>query len=360
MSIQIRLLVEPEELDAIVDLEIAIWGVIPRDATPMNLMRPVVQHGGVALGAFSDEQMVGMALGLPLRHNGHWILWSHMTGVHPDFQAQGIGFQLKLAQRDWALDHGFSEMRWTFDPLQRGNARFNLQVLGATADTYHIDYYGTMNDAINRNAASDRIEASWKLKSARVKALASGKPPKLDMKRFAQGIPLLEPGAGDAPRLHDIHTQNNLLLAAVPRGRTLPWAESHGWRTGLRQALQAAFSRGYAAIDFFDDGDYGWYVLQAPKTWYLYVLRCADSSLYTGITPDLAARLARHQSGRGAAYTATRRPVEMIGAWAFGGRSEALKAELAFKRQTRATKLSRVIRQESFQGAAFVETSRTE
>jgi putative endonuclease len=123
----------------------------------------------------------------------------------------------------------------------------------------------------------------------------------------------------------------------------------------LRSALQTAFARGYVAVDFIEADGQNWYLLEAPATWYLYVLRCADNSLYTGVTPDLQARLQRHQSGKGAAYTATRRPVEMIGAWAFAGRSQALKAEIAFKSQTRATKLSRVLKKEPFQGAPFVD-----
>src|SRR5690606_11155580 len=118
MPVDIRILTEPDELEQVVDLEIAVWGVAPRDVVPMNLMRPIVQHGGVALGAFLDNRLVGMTLALPLRHAGRWVLWSHNAGVHPDYQSQGIGFALKLDQRDWALDNGYAEIRWTFDPLQ--------------------------------------------------------------------------------------------------------------------------------------------------------------------------------------------------------------------------------------------------
>src|SRR5688572_28867986 len=127
-----RVLQTVDELQQVVDLEIEVWGLDPRDAVPMNIMRPLTMHGGVIIGCYDNERLVGMSLAFPARHNNRWILWSHMAGVHPNAQGQGIGLGLKLAQRQWALEHGYREMRWTFDPLQRGNANFNLRLLGAT------------------------------------------------------------------------------------------------------------------------------------------------------------------------------------------------------------------------------------
>jgi putative endonuclease len=72
---------------------------------------------------------------------------------------------------------------------------------------------------------------------------------------------------------------------------------------------------------------------------FMYVLRCADGSLYTGYTIDVTRRLAQHQAGTASRYTRTRRPVAMAGWWQFEGRSEALSAEAAFKRLSRAEKL---------------------
>jgi putative endonuclease len=72
----------------------------------------------------------------------------------------------------------------------------------------------------------------------------------------------------------------------------------------------------------------------------LYVLECADGSLYTGYTVDLARRLTQHQAGTASKYTRTRRPVALRGYWAFADRTSALQAEYAFKQLTRAKKLS--------------------
>ena len=77
----------------------------------------------------------------------------------------------------------------------------------------------------------------------------------------------------------------------------------------------------------------------AAPTFTVYVLRCADGSLYTGIARDLAARLAAHNAGRGAKYTRARRPVEV--AWSRGRQppTDARRIEPALKRLTRAEKL---------------------
>ena len=69
------------------------------------------------------------------------------------------------------------------------------------------------------------------------------------------------------------------------------------------------------------------------KVWYLYVVRCVDSTLYTGITTDVGRRVREHNaSRRGAKYTRTRRPVELVWTREYKSRSEAQKAEYSFKK----------------------------
>ena len=87
----------------------------------------------------------------------------------------------------------------------------------------------------------------------------------------------------------------------------------------------------------------------------MYVLECSDQTLYTGITPDLPQRVLKHNSGRGAAYTKTRRPVTLVAAWEFPNRQAAMKAEIAFKRLQRATKLDYIARKQYFRGVPFVD-----
>lgn len=75
------------------------------------------------------------------------------------------------------------------------------------------------------------------------------------------------------------------------------------------------------------------------KTWYLYILRCGDDTLYCGITPDLEKRLEAHRSGKGAKYTRGRTPLELVYREELPTHSDALKREIAIKRLTRPQKL---------------------
>ena len=75
------------------------------------------------------------------------------------------------------------------------------------------------------------------------------------------------------------------------------------------------------------------------KSWKLYILRCADGSLYTGITTDVQARFAVHSSGKGAKYTRGRGPLELVYTEECGDHSDALKRELEIKAMSREEKL---------------------
>jgi predicted GIY-YIG superfamily endonuclease len=77
-------------------------------------------------------------------------------------------------------------------------------------------------------------------------------------------------------------------------------------------------------------------------TWFVYILRCRDDSLYTGITTDLDARVAVHNAGRGARYTLPRRPVALVYFERRRSRSAALRRELAIKALSRSAKLALV------------------
>ena len=72
--------------------------------------------------------------------------------------------------------------------------------------------------------------------------------------------------------------------------------------------------------------------------WYLYILRCKDNTLYTGITTDVARRLDVHRSGKGAKYTRGRCPLELVYQESCGNHSDALRRELEIKAMSRKQK----------------------
>lgn len=80
--------------------------------------------------------------------------------------------------------------------------------------------------------------------------------------------------------------------------------------------------------------------------WWVYILRCGDGTLYTGMTDDPERRLAAHRSGHGAEYTRGRGPLELVYSEACGTRGDALRREAAIKRLPRAKKLRLVEKKE--------------
>lgn len=88
------------------------------------------------------------------------------------------------------------------------------------------------------------------------------------------------------------------------------------------------------------------------KPWFLYILICADDSVYTGVTTDVRRRLKQHNEGRGAKYTRSRRPCDIIAAWEYEDRSAALSAEYRFKQQSHDEKI-KITRRKTWLGGTW-------
>jgi putative endonuclease len=78
------------------------------------------------------------------------------------------------------------------------------------------------------------------------------------------------------------------------------------------------------------------------QSWFLYLIECADGAIYTGIAKDPAVRFEQHRTGKGAKYTRSNRPVRLIGQVAYPDRGSATRAEIAFKKLSRAEKRARI------------------
>lgn len=217
-------------------------------------------RGGLVLGAYDADQMIGMLLAMPAQDHGERILWSHMTGVLAQYQGRGIGAALKRFQREWALSYGYRRIGWTVDPLQRGNAHFNFHLLGQDAAlisrTYHVNFYDDMDDDINRGLPSDRIEAMWCIDQ-----------PSLHMPLDSQAPMMLSVGESLQPVSSvDTSWKAATLQIAVPRHldaiRRTTVDGVLAWRLALRETLQEAFARGYSIVDFSSTEGLDRYILK--------------------------------------------------------------------------------------------------
>lgn len=352
MPIEYRIIKNRKDLSPLLHLESVIWGFSPWDSIPETLLQPMIKNdGAILIGAYDQETPIGLCFGFPVRQGGKWALWSHMTGVHPNYQGQNIGLTLKQYQREWALAQGYKRMSWTFDPLQRQNANFNLNHLGATVNVYHEDYYGEMTDALNAGMPSDRLEATWNITKAH-------KPKPAPPPQSEEHIILSANAQTSQVLTQPMPESASALYVEIPYAiRSLKQANKPfaiQWQAALRRTLSALFEQGYQITGFTQTDQHCWYVLHPPRYWFMYVVQCNDQSLYTGITTDIDHRIKTHNRGKGASYTASRRPVSLLAVWRFPNQSTALKAEAAFKKQSREDKMKRIFQGDSFHEGTFI------
>jgi predicted GNAT superfamily acetyltransferase len=168
VTIEFRELRTAAELAPMPELEARVWGEVTLVA--VNLLVATISEGGMAIGAFDGDRLVGSVYGFAT-HQPH-VLHSHYLAVDPDYRRTGLGTALKHRQREWCLANGRSAMRWTFDPLQLGNAHLNLRSLSAVCVEYHANLYGLMG-GINGQVPSDRLVVEWQLVDQRFAGMES-------------------------------------------------------------------------------------------------------------------------------------------------------------------------------------------
>src|SRR5918993_1053432 len=168
-TVEIRDLTTIEEFRQVVALEQAIWGYTDAaDLVTVPVFIFTVHRGATLIGAVEPSgRMVGFAYAVMGMKDGRPMQWSHMAGVLPEFRG-GLGFRLKLAQRDRALAQGLDLIEWTFDPLQAMNAHFNFAKLGGVADEYAVNFYGESTSALHRGTPTDRLVLSWNINAPHV------------------------------------------------------------------------------------------------------------------------------------------------------------------------------------------------
>jgi predicted GNAT superfamily acetyltransferase len=230
-----------------------IWQPDPGNPTvTTELLRALTKTGNYVFAAYREGRTVGACVGFfgpPLQA----MLHSHIAGVVTDLTGRNVGHALKLHQRAWALERGARTITWTFDPLIRRNAYFNLVKLGAAATEYLPDFYGGMHDGINGDDESDRLLIEWDLRAGQTD------PPATDGAVVALGC------AADGSPHQGSGTGEVMLVAIPPDVEALRAADpglARQWRSALREVLGPLLADG-ARITGFDRA--GWYIVS--RTW---------------------------------------------------------------------------------------------
>jgi predicted GNAT superfamily acetyltransferase len=254
-------------LRAVADLFSRIWAAPLVPPMPHDIMRSLAHAGGRVHGALRDGQLIGASVavfGSPASAS----CYSLIAGVSPEAASRGVGLALKLAQRAWALRAGAAWMTWTFDPLLRRNARFNISRLGAVGTEYLVDFYGEIADGVN-DPQTDRLTVSWDLRAARPGSAAPAGVPGARVPcgddvshAILAADPAGEPVAGVALG----SSGPGRLRCWIPDGilsirRTDPGL-ARRWRLAVREALGGAIGDGYQVTGLMEPG---WYVLEKAQ-----------------------------------------------------------------------------------------------
>ncbi|WCK52354.1 GNAT family N-acetyltransferase [Aneurinibacillus sp. Ricciae_BoGa-3] len=162
MEVLFKKLETIKELEAMASLETRVWAMKP---IPLHQTFTAAKNGGIVIGAYEGQQMIGFIYSFPGFAQGEPYLCSHMMGIDSDYQNRGIGYLLKMKQAEEARKLGYDKIKWTYDPLESRNAYLNIVKLGAICSEYIENCYGEMTDGLNRGIASDRFNVEWHINS---------------------------------------------------------------------------------------------------------------------------------------------------------------------------------------------------
>lgn len=226
-TFEIRTLETAAEMASIVTILGQVWGTV----TPIvnvELLRAIEHSGGYVAAVSESGNLVGASFGFLGRYAGQSCLHSHVTGILPGVQHGGIGRTMKTHQREWAAARDIPWITWTFDPLVRRNAWFNIEVLGAHVAEYLVEFYGPMSDSINAQDESDRLLVAWPTDDA---------------------VPRPVAPRGTAPV--EVATPDDIVVLR----RTNP-SEALVWRRRVRAELGDRIAAGGVVTGFTRDGAY--------------------------------------------------------------------------------------------------------
>jgi predicted GNAT superfamily acetyltransferase len=252
------------QITRVYDLFNRIWKPdVSNPPVTTELLRALTHAGNYLAAAYDGQEMVGACLGFfaaPLGDSLH----SHIAGVSVEARGRSVGYALKLHQRAWAIRRGVSEITWTFDPLVRRNAYFNLVKLGALPREYLVDFYGSVEDAINAGQGSDRLLVVWSLGSPTAAKACQGHRVETDAHA------LVRSGAATALRVSETGRpvaspepgwrRGPAALVQIPEDiegmRALDPVRARDWRHAAREVMGGLIADGARITGFDRSGCY--------------------------------------------------------------------------------------------------------
>lgn len=283
-AIEIRALRSLGEMRDAVNLQTVFWGDDLESVVPAHMLYSLAQHGGHVLAGFEGQYIVGVLIGFlgtgldavycPSPSNIQIV--SKRMVVLPEFRSQGIGYQLKLAQRELALQQHIPLITWTFDPLQTPNANLNMHKLGGVSQRYLENFYGVESEGnLTLLGSSDRLLVEWWVERDEVaQRLSQRTDAEASSPVIGADAPVVNPAEAkadgslaptgewnDNPTAHllriEVPAHYNRLVDSAPE-------LAMAWRSHTRAVFQQCFRLGYAVVDFVRMATSG-----SPRTYYV-------------------------------------------------------------------------------------------
>jgi predicted GNAT superfamily acetyltransferase len=258
-----------EDTVQIEEVQKLAWGMPDMEVIPSRFMHALEHNGALLLGAYAGERIVGFSFGLlgltavigpeTAEKAGPLHIYSAITGIVPEYQTSGVGYALKMTQRELALKMGIRLITWTYDPLESRNGYFNVNKLGVVCGRYLRNFHGEMG-GINAGLPTDRFYVEWWLDSGRVDEVAAGQPLAFSRetllaesariinaaRRSEDNLPL--------PAAEFVQSDNPNLLAEIPadfqRLKRQDMNLAIKWRQHTRRLFEHYFEGGYQVTGF--------------------------------------------------------------------------------------------------------------
>lgn len=258
-DVSLRKLTTMSELERMQELEELVWGIQP---VPLHQLHTVAENGGLIVGAFDKDSLVGFSYGFPGFSEGRVYLCSHMLAVHPDYHNKRIGETLKQEQRRLAAELGYNLLTWTYDPLETRNAYLNLHKLKGIGAAQLPNHYGEMEDTLNAGLPTDRFLVEWWIDSPHVSAPDNlVQVPPVTVERSLLSVGTNDVGSPKVIGTGTLRNDGDVWFVPVPDAFQLLKQQdlslAHDWRTKTRHLFDQLFRNGYAAVDIVREREAG-------------------------------------------------------------------------------------------------------
>lgn len=261
--IALRELTTIKDLEQLEKIERNVWDMPP---LPIHQTLTAVKNGGIIIGAFDKKEIIGFSYGFAGFKDGQTYLCSHMLGIEEKYRSQKIGERLKRKQQEIAIRKGYSEIHWTYDPLETRNAYLNLTKLKGICSVYMENAYGEMKDGLNKGLPSDRFEVHWHISSGHVR--------EAETVNYKNPVPLNEVninnGLPSCTVFHEEQLTEDIYGFEVPKDFQHIKSENQEiameWRMLTRKIFQDLFRAGYAAVHLIPEKYTATYIFVKENT----------------------------------------------------------------------------------------------